>query len=694
MTKREDFLVEIHTEELPPKVLLKLSEAFREQVCEKLTKLNLAFAGSKAFATPRRLAVFVEALESAQPDQVVERKGPALAAAYDKAGQPTKACEGFAASCGVSVKELFVIKNPQGEFVGYQQAVKGQSVIALLPALIEQVVNSLPVPKRMRWGSGDVTFSRPIHSIIMLYGDQVVPGTVLGFVAGRATRGHRFHAPAWLDIPSASDYVTTMEKVGHVKVDFAARRAMIVEQVDACVASLKKSDATWCKTHAALLDEVTGLVEWPTAVMGHFDDAFLDVPREVLIAAMEDHQRYFAVMDTNGKCLPHFVTVSNIQSQSPQRLIQGNERVLRARLADAAFFYQSDKKRTLASRLDELKQIVYQAKLGTMHDKAERLAQIAAYVAKQINADEALASRAGWLAKADLTSHMVGEFPELQGIMGEYYALHDGEDPVVAAAIGQQYVHGVDQHVAKNPVIEALRIADRADSLIGAFGINQIPTGDKDPYGLRRAALGILRTILDGRLDIDLNDLFAFTRSTYRVHLENSDAVTQALAFVQERLRVYYQDKRISPDVFAAVAAIGVTNPLDFDARIQAVQAFKQLNEAEALSVANKRVSNILVKQSQSLVTQQINAAYFEHAAEANLAQAIEKKRDVVAVLYQDRKYTEVLLQLADLRQPIDDFFDNVMVMTDDQAKRDNRILLLNKLRALFLHVADIALLQ
>jgi glycyl-tRNA synthetase beta chain len=695
MTKREDFLVEIHTEELPPKALFKLAEALREQICEKLTKLNLGFAGSRAFATPRRLAVLVEALENAQPDQVIERKGPAIAAAYDQAGQPTKACEGFAASCGVNPKDLFVIKNQQGEFVGYKQAVQGQSVFALLPALVEQAINALPVPKRMRWGSSDVEFSRPIHSIIMLYGDQVVPGKILGFIAGRATRGHRFHAPTWFDVPSAASYATTMENVGHVKVDFAERRAMIIEQVEACIASLKQPNATWCKSHAALLDEVTGLVEWPTAVLGHYDAAFLEVPREVLIAAMEDHQRYFAVMDTTEKLLPHFVTVSNIQSQNQPRLITGNERVLRARLADAAFFYQADKKRTLASRLDELKQIVYQAKLGTMYDKAERLSQITAYVAKHINGDEAMANRAGWLAKADLTSSLVGEFPELQGMMGQYYALHDGEPVEVATAIGQQYTHGVGSaSMVTNPIAQALRVADRADSLIGAFGINQIPTGDKDPYGLRRAALGILRTILDGRLDIDLKDLFIFVRSTYQVPLENDAAITQALAFVQERLRVYYYDKQVASDVFTAVAAIGSTNPLDFDARIQAVQAFKQLSEAQALSVANKRVSNILAKHAEQLDAEEINPVYFEHAAEQSLLQALERKSDVVASLYQARKYDEVLLQLADLRQPVDDFFDHVMVMADEKTKRENRILILNKLRSLFLHVADIALLQ
>lgn len=694
MTKREDFLVEIHTEELPPKALIKLGEAFRDHLREKLEKINLAFADVVYFATPRRLAVLVKSLEAVQPDQVIERKGPALAAAYDAAGKPTKACEGFAASCGVTVNDLITIKNQQGEFVGYKQAVQGKSVFMLLPALVEQAVNALPVPKRMRWSDGDVQFSRPIHSVIMLYGDQVVPAHILGFPTGRATRGHRFHAPAWLDIPSASEYVAIMEKIGHVKVDFAERRKMIVEQVDACIAALKKTGATWFKQNEALLDEVTGLVEWPTAVCGQYDESFLTVPREVLMAAMEDHQRYFAVVGSDGALLPYFVTISNIKSRDESRLIHGNERVLRARLSDAAFFYHADKKQTLASRIDALKDIVYQAKLGTLYDKAERVSQIAAYIAKQIHADEALAARAGMLAKADLTTSMVGEFPELQGIMGEYYARHDGEQADVATALGQQYIHGVSARVQSNSIAQALRIADRADTLVGTFGINQIPTGDKDPYGLRRAALAILRTILDGELDLDLQALFTFTLQTYQVKLENADVVPQVLQFVQERLRGYYQDLQVSPDVFAAVAAVGMTNPLDFDARVRAVQAFKLLGEAEALSVANKRVSNILAKFSEALEANQISPAHFENAAEEKLAAQLELKSQVVASLYQARKYNEVLLQLAELRQPVDDFFEHVMVMAEDKAKRENRILLLGKLRSLFLHVADIALLQ
>lgn len=687
-----DFLVELHTEELPPKAILKLAQAFAQQMQDQLQKAELAFKTITYFGTPRRLAVLVKELASAQPDQVVERKGPALNAAFDAEGNPSKACVGFATSCGVTPKDLLTIKNNQGEWVGFRQEVAGKSVQALLPAMVEQSINALPVPKRMRWGDKDIQFSRPIHSLIMLYGNDVVPGTILGFAADRKTRGHRFHAPEWFDVNSASTYEQQLAEK-KVMVDFAKRRELIATQAKKLVNDKLKNASLLMDD--ALLDEVTGLVEWPEPLLGHFDESFLTVPTEALVSAMQDHQRYFPVFDQAGKLLPNFVTISNIQSKDAARVVQGNERVLRARLSDAAFFYEADKKESLAARLERLKGIVYQAKLGTVYDKAERLSKIAEYIATEIGADASQAARAGMIAKTDLTTNMVGEFPELQGVMGTYYAQLDGENDNVALAMSQQYMPRFSgDALPSNSVGQALALADRIDALVGSFGINQIPTGDKDPYGLRRAALGVIRILIEQQLNVDVKALLTFAVNTYQVKLENSETITHVLNFIQERLRSWYLDQGVTPDIFAAVAAIGITNPLDASERIKAVQAFKKLTEAETLSIANKRVSNILTKYVDKIDAKTIDPQFFESDVEKVLANQLESKSKAVAQLYQSGKYDEVLLQLADLRKPIDDFFDQVMVMTDDKPKRENRILLLGKLRALFLQVADIALLQ
>lgn len=694
MKKREDFLVEIHTEELPPKALLKLAEAFCQQLKERLQKADLAFDDMKFFATPRRLAVLVKDLVSAQPDQEVERKGPAVSAAFDAQGQPSQACIGFARSCGVTPAELMTIKNNQGEWVGYKQQVAGKRVQELLPAFIEQVATALPIPKRMRWGDNDAQFTRPIHSVIMLYGAEVIEGSVLGYPAGRVTRGHRFHAPDALTIPRAAEYEALLRDTGFVMADFEYRRSEIVKSAREAVMNAFGSDATVLIDHA-LLDEVTGLVEWPVAIVGNFDREFLELPQEVLISSMQDHQRYFPVVNSQGKLLPHFVTISNIRSKQAQRVAHGNERVLRARLSDAAFFYATDKKQSLEQRLERLKGIVFQAKLGTLYDKAVRISKQADFIAEKMEADPMAAAQAGLLAKTDLTTDMVGEFPELQGVMGCYYAMHDGLPNDIAIAMKEQYMPrfaGAD--LPQNPIGQALALADRLDTLMGAFGINQIPTGDKDPYGLRRAAVGVIRILIECNIDLDLRTVLEFAMTTYTVKLENPDIIPQLVSFIQERLRSWYQEQGVMPDVFASVAALGLTNPLDIHGRIKAVQAFKKMTEAETLSVANKRVSNILAKYVDAIDAKAIDPAFFESAAERELANQLDAKSQVVARLSRSGKYDEVLLQLADLRKPVDDFFDQVMVMTEDKPRRENRILLLSKLRALFLQVADIALLQ
>lgn len=690
MNKREDFLVEIHTEELPPKSLLKLAEAFKQQIQERLQKAELAFAEIKLFATPRRLAVLVKDLTANQPEQTIERKGPALSAAFDAQGKATPACEGFARSCNVTVADLITLKNAQGEWVGHKQILPGKSALELLPTIIEQALMALPIPKRMRWGASDVQFIRPIHSVLMLYGEQIVPGKILGFTAGRVTYGHRFHAPDAIAIPHAADYEKLLKKA-YVIVDFAARRAEILT-----ISKNNLHKEAELVLDEGLVDEVTGLVEWPVALLGSFDKEFLQLPAEVLISSMREHQRYFPIKSAKeNKLLSNFITISNIQSRDPQRVIHGNERVLRARLSDAAFFYASDKKDSLEQRIDHLKTIVFQAKLGTLFDKAERLSKLAAFIAEKINVDTKLAARVGMLAKTDLTTNMVGEFPELQGVMGYYYALHAGENNDAAVAMKEQYLPRFAGDVLPaNSVGQVLAMADRIDTLVGAFAINQIPTADKDPYGLRRAAGGILRILIEQKINLDLKQILEFSLSCYTVKLENPAAIAQILNFLQERLRAWYQEQNVPADVFASVAALGITNPLDMHARIKAVQVFKKLNEAEALSAANKRVSNIIAKYTQDIAAKKIDPAFFENAAEKELAQQLEAKSQAVARLYQLGKYDEVLLQLAELRKPIDDFFDHVMVMTEDKAKRENRLLLLSKLRALFLQVADIALLQ
>ncbi|TAK73720.1 MAG: glycine--tRNA ligase subunit beta [Gammaproteobacteria bacterium] len=671
--KQDDFLVEIHTEELPPKALRKLGEAFSQQLQERLQKSDLSFAALHYFATPRRLAVLVKDLVAAQPDQVIERKGPALTAAFDAEGKPTPACVGFARSCGVTPVELITLKNAQGEWVGLQQKVAGKPMHELMPTLVEQALAALPIPKRMRWSEGETQFVRPVHSVIMLYGDQIIDATILGCRTNRVTRGHRFLAPGWMTIPTAAAYASLLETEGKVIVDFAKRREEILHQ-----AKKKLTNQAEMVYDDELLDEVTGLVEWPTALYGSFDEKFLQLPQEVLISAMRDHQRYFPVK--NATLTPHFITISNIDSVDPARVIHGNERVLRARLSDAAFFYETDQKESLEQRTERLKGMVYQAKLGTLYDKVERLSKLMGN------------DRAGLLAKSDLTTNMVGEFPELQGIMGGYYALHDGEPAEIAQAIAEQYLpRFAGDKLPASSLGQRLAMMDRIDTLVGAFSINQIPTGDKDPYGLRRAALGVLRILIEKEIDLDLNELLHKALALY--HSENKETVEQVLNFMQERLRSWYQEQGITADVFAAVAAVGITNPLDAHKRIQAVQAFKQLSAAEALSTANKRVSNILSKYEGKLDSQAINPQLFEEAAEKELAKQLEAKSEVVTRLSQAGQYDEVLLTLAELREPIDNFFDHVMVMSDDKAQRENRILLLHQLRSLFLQVADIALL-
>lgn len=692
MSKYADFLVEIQTEELPPKTLRRLEISFLNEVKENLNKAALNFKEIFSFATPRRLALLVTALSGKQADTVVERKGPALENAYDEKGHPTPACVGFARSCGVTPNNLITIKG-QGSatWVGFKQKVLGKSTQELLPDIIQQALSRLPIAKRMRWGANTTEFVRPVHSVIMLYGSKVIPADILGCKAGRKTRGHRFLTKGLLDIKTPSDYISTLENKGYVIPDFNRRKAFIGQEAESLTQKMAAKNVNVLISED-LLDEVTGLVEWPMGVWGNFDKEFLKVPQEVLISAMQDHQRYFAITDQRGKLLPHFITISNIPSKDMNRVVEGNERVLRARLQDAAFFFETDKKQTLEKRLPLLKDIIFQAKLGTLFDKSERLKNLSGFIAHKLNQPVALAERAGLLSKTDLTTQLVGEFPELQGIAGFYYAKESKEDEIVAKALNEQYLPRFSgSKLPTTPVGCVLALADRLDTLVGIFGIGQIPTGDKDPYGLRRAALGILRILIEKKLTLDLRDLLAASLSQYQIPLENSNLLPEVTHFILDRLKPWYLEQGITPDVFAAVAALNSTVPFEIHCRIQAVQQFKKMTEAESLSIANKRVSNILSQYNKQITLQDINEQLFEHDAERVLAKKLKEHQ---SKKHASVDYSELLSELAGLRKPVDDFFDHVMVMTEDKDKRENRLLMLKKLRELFLQVADIALLQ
>lgn len=688
--KYDDFLIEVLTEELPPKTLLMVGESFAELMQNELNKIGLTFQAIVFYATPQRLAVLVSGLLSQQEDQLIERRGPALAAAFDAEGKPTKACIGFAKSLGVTIDQLTTIKNPQGEWVGCKHMVSGKTVAELLPALCEQVLMRLPFKKRMRWGDSDILFERPIHAVIMLYGDHIIDALICGCQTGRVTRGHRFMAPDWITIPHAATYESILKTEGKVIADFMKRREAILQQTKAIV---KNGEAFIASED--FLNEVTGLVEWPVALLGEFEKEFLALPKEVLMSEMQDHQRYFPVMDGQESLLPHFVVISNIESHDQARVVAGNERVLRARFADAAFFYEVDKKETVKQRLGRLQDIIFQEGLGTLYEKAIRLSGLTKFIGEimHVNGDDA--ARAGLLAKVDLTTQMVGEFPELQGIMGGYYALHEGENAEVAAALKTQYMpRFAKDQLPPQHIGQALSIADKLDTLVGYFGIGQIPTGDKDPFGLRRAALGILRILIEKEIDLDLRVTAEFALKLYQNELKNKQVIDDILNFMHERLRSWYQEQGISADIFAAVLAAESTNAFDISKRIAAVQKFKVLPESQSLSIANKRVSNILAQYGDRVNLQTISESLFEYEEEKNLAAEIVAKEAYTHKLQSTRHYAEILTTLAELKQPIDNFFDHVMVMTDDKARRENRLVMLNKLRRLFLQVADIALLQ
>jgi glycyl-tRNA synthetase beta chain len=686
-----DLLVELGTEELPPKSLLKLSQAFADEVFKGLGNAGLVSDPAKipvSFAAPRRLAVRVPKVLLRQPDRDMERRGPALQAAFDANGNPSKAAEGFARSCGTTVDKLDRLKTDKGEWLVYRERQKGEAAASLIPEILDQALKALPIAKRMRWSDLDAEFLRPVHWLVLLHGDKVVPAEVLSVKSGRESRGHRFHHPKPVKLKNAGEYETKLKKA-FVVADFESRRKRIQD------GAVKLATRAGGKAviEADLLDEVTSLVEWPEPLLAGFEDKYLDVPAEALITTMQDNQKYFPVVNKRGKLLPHFITVANIRSKQKKKVQQGNERVIRARFSDAEFFWNSDRKVKLESRVDRLKDVVFHNKLGTLHDKAERVSKLAVIVAEELGSDVDAAQRAGMLAKADLMSGMVGEFPELQGVMGCYYAAHDGEPDEIASAMEEQYLpRFAGDHLPKTRTGNALAVADKLDTIVGIFSTGELPTGDKDPFALRRAALGVLRIIIENKLDLNL---WTLLRSA-AVHFTEHDATTLSNTiydFMMDRLRAYYDDAGVKRDVFEAVLACRPEHPLDFDGRVRAVQAFQKLKEAVSLAAANKRISNIL-KQAGDLDWDHVSKELLQEEHETKLAERISKMQTEVEPLFAAGDYTAAMKKLATLRPEVDNFFDHVMVMVDEEAIRDNRLAVLQGLRKLFLRVADLSRLQ
>jgi glycyl-tRNA synthetase beta chain len=682
-------LFELGCEELPPKSLKTLRDALKAEVEKGLTSAGLNFSGIDAYAAPRRLALKITDLDAAQPDSQKRFDGPAVQAAYDSEGKPTKALEGFLRGQGISADQVSRFNAGKMEKVCFYKDIKGQSLDALLPAILQTALDNLPIAKRMRSAASRTEFVRPVQWVVLLKDDQIIDATLQDFKAGNQTFGHRFHAPQAITLKHANDYLECL-RAAHVVADFDERQATISAQVKTLADEVNAQPIV----PPALLDEVTALVEWPVALRASFEQRFLAVPQEALISTMQDNQKYFCLVDAAGKLQPYFITVSNIDSKDPSQIIEGNEKVVRPRLSDAEFFFLQDQKQPLASRQQKLANMVFQAQLGTLWDKSERIAKLASEIAKLTDGDEAAAKQAGLLAKCDLTSELVGEFPELQGIAGTYYARLEGQPDEVANAIAEQYLpRFAGDKLPQTRTGVALALADRLDTLVGIFGIGQAPTGNKDPFSLRRAAIGILRLLIENKLSISLSQLIELAAQGYGDKLKDiHKAQADALQFVEGRYRAMYEDQGVSVDVIQAVQVLNPASPLDFDYRIKAVSHFKTLPEAQALAAANKRVANILAKEGN--VSGDVDASLLAEQAEKDLYQALQAISPVVTPLLQSHDYTPALTELAALRAPIDAFFDNVMVMADDAAIKQNRLRLLAELRALFISVADVSVLQ
>ena len=685
-----DCLIEIGTEELPPRALQVLAGSLAEQLADALQQANLAPASVDSFATPRRLAVLLRDTPLQQPDQAIERKGPALDAAFDADGNPSKAALGFAASCGVEVDQLEQRKTDKGTWLYFKSTQAGQNLSSLLPNLVDRVLSSLPIPRRMRWGDRSEEFVRPVKWLVMMIDDEVVPAELFGLSSGRMTRGHRFHAPGEIEIPRAADYENLLRSQGLVIADFSQRRDIVRHLVEQSAARL----GGVVQTNEDLLDEVTALVEYPVAVCGEFDAEFLSLPEEVLVMTMQENQKYFALFDQQGALLPHFIAIANIDSRRPEVVASGNERVIRPRFADAEFFFNQDRKQGLDAMLARLETVVFQEKLGSLWDKASRITRLAKYIASQTGADQDLVRRAAELCKADLMSDMVGEFPKLQGVMGRHYALDQQEEERVCLAIEQHYWprHAGDE-IPQSDIAQAIALADRLDSLVGIFAIGQKPGGDKDPFGLRRAALSVLRIMIENRLGLDLVDLCHAAADGYQYSdVDAEPVISEVIEYVFDRMRGYYQEQSIGFDIVDAVMQRGSGLLYDCELRIRAVQEFQQHESAQALAAANKRISNILKKQT--VETGEISPKLLQENAEKELYEQLKSRQESVSGNFKAGEYRQGLEKLAELRPAVDRFFDEVMVMADDEALKNNRLALLDQLLQSFRQIADFSRIQ
>ncbi|MBU0921238.1 MAG: glycine--tRNA ligase subunit beta [Pseudomonadota bacterium] len=677
-----DFLVELGTEELPPKALAKLAEAFCAGIEKGLKDAGLGFAKAQAYAAPRRLAVVVEQLATQQPDRSINLDGPPMQAAFDADGEPTQAALGFARKCGVDLAEI----DRSGPKLKFSRTIEGQPAAELLPGIVATSLNDLPIPKRMRWAARKEEFVRPTQWLVMLFGEQVIDCEILAQRAGRESRGHRFHSPGQVHISKPTSYLEDL-RGAHVIADFAERRELIAKRVEQLAAEQNGTAIV----PPALLDEVTALVEWPVPLVCSFEERFLEVPQEALITTMQDNQKYFCLLDANGRLLPRFITVANIESKDPAQIVSGNEKVVRPRLTDAEFFFKQDKKQKLDSFNERLKNVVFQAQLGTVYDKAERVSRLAGLIAERTGGDKQRAARAGLLCKCDLATEMVGEFPEMQGVAGYYYALNDGEPEDVALALNEQYMpRGAGGELPSTLTGAAVAVADKLDTLVGIFGIGMLPTGSKDPYALRRAALGVLRILIEKQLDLNLVEAVNFAIGQFGTQVKSAGLADQVLEFIFDRLRARYEDEGVDVAAYLSVRAVQPGSALDFDQRVQAVQAFRTLPEAASLAAANKRVSNLLSKFDAKL-PEAVEPRWFDNATEFSLYSAIQQAEQAVQPLAAARQYREALERLAHLRGPVDAFFEAVLVNAEDASVRANRYALLARLRGLFLGVADIS---
>ncbi len=690
MRSKQDLLIEIGTEELPPKSLSGVAQALHDEMCDAFKEHALDFATTSWYATPRRIAVIIRQLSTCQPDRQAQRRGPALSAAFDDAGKPTRAAEGFARSCGATVGQLEKLETDKGRWLIFDARVKGKPTKTLIPDLLETALKRLPIARRMRWGASNVEFIRPIKWVVLLFGRETIASEIMGIKAGRQSFGHRFHHPEAIPIEQPDDYPALLKKPGMVLANYNERSALIRSQVERIA---EKNNGT-AVIDPELLDEVTALVEWPVSFMGHFNPDFLKLPKEVLIASMQDHQKYFPVLDKAGNLQASFIGVANIESLQPALIKQGNERVIQPRLSDATFFWNRDLNNGLATHIAGLKKIVYQKKLGSLYEKSERLHNIIASLAIPLKVDINNAQRAAELCFCDLLTDMVFEFPKLQGTMGKYYAAADGEDATVAAALEAYYLpRFAGDALPSTKLAQCLAMSEKVDTLLGIFAIGKVPTGDKDPFGLRRTAIGLLRIIIECECDIDLKALLDIAADNYPDAINAKDRVDDVFQFLMVRLRQYYLDAGVSFDVFESVLAIRTGKLLDFHQRLTAVTAFRKRPEAQSLAAANKRIGNIL-KKSTGLDNDKIDDDLLTAGSETTLAISLQAYQKKVMPMIANRDYQATLTELAGLRGDIDNFFDNVMVLCDDNDIKRNRLALLNNLRLLFLKIADISKLQ